>query len=221
MHIPDSFMPLSQAIVYWVIALPFIIMSMKWAKNELDEMKVPVLAALAAGIFAIQAMNIPIGMGTSGHMVGAALVAIVFGSPWAGVLVLTLVLLVQGFAFGDGGITAMGANILNMGVVSGFVGYYTYVVLRKSMGTIIAAFGGAWLGLFMSSIVCAVQMWIADIFPLVPGLIAMGTYHLIIGFIGEGLITAVVITAISKSRPDLLEDSFTDRPEKSKKETHA
>jgi cobalt/nickel transport system permease protein len=221
MHIPDSFIPLTQAIVYWVIAIPFIFMSMKWAKNDLDEMKVPVLAALAAGIFAIQAMNIPIGMGTSGHMVGATLVAIVFGSPWAGVLVLTLVLLVQGFAFGDGGITTMGANILNMGIISGFVGYYTYVALRKSTGTSIAAFGGAWLGLFISAIACAIQMWIAGTFPLVPGLMAMGTYHLIIGFIGEGLITAVVITAIAKSRPDLLEDSFTVKPEKSKKEAHA
>ncbi|KKG13014.1 cobalt transporter CbiM, partial [Methanosarcina sp. 2.H.T.1A.15] len=153
MHIPDSFIPLGQAVIYWVIALPFIIMSMRWARKELDEMKVPILAALAAGIFAIQAMNIPIGMGTSGHMVGAALVAIVFGSPWAGVLVLTLVLLVQGFAFGDGGITTMGANILNMGVVSGFVGYYTYAALRKSVGTSIAAFGGAWLGLFISAMV--------------------------------------------------------------------
>ena len=160
-------------------------------------------------------MNIPIGMGTSGHMVGAALVAIVFGSPWAGVLVLTLVLLVQGFAFADGGITTMGANILNMGIVSGFVGYYTYAALRKSVGTSIAAFGGAWLGLFISAMACAVQMWLAGTFPLVPGLIAMGTYHLIIGFIGEGLITAVVITAIAKSRPDLLEDSFTARSRRS------
>ena len=221
MHIPDSFIPFPQAAGYWVIALPFIIMSMKWAKNELDEMKVPVLAALAAGIFAIQAMNIPIGMGTSGHMVGAALVAIVFGSPWAGVLVLTLVLLVQGFAFGDGGITTMGANILNMGVISGFVGYYFYVALRKSTGTSIAAFGGAWLGLFTSAIACAIQMWLAGTFLLVPGLVTMGTYHLIIGFIGEGLITSVVITAIAKSRPDLLEDDFKTRPEKSKKEVHA
>ena len=208
MHIPDSFIPLSQAIVYWIIALPFIIMSMKWAKNELDEMKVPILAALAAGIFAIQAMNIPIGMGTSGHMVGATLVAIVFDRPWAGGLVLTLVLLVQGFAFADGGITTMGANILNMGVISGFVGYYTYIMLRKNAGVNIAAFGGAWLGLFTSAIACAVQMWLAGTFPLVPGLMAMGTYHLIIGFIGEGLITAVAISAIAKSRPDLLEDGF-------------
>jgi cobalt/nickel transport system permease protein len=221
MHIPDSFVPLTQAIAYWVIALPFILTSMKWAKNELDEMKVPILAALAAGIFAIQAMNIPIGMGTSGHMVGAALVAIVFGSPWAGVLVLTLVLLVQGFAFGDGGITTMGANILNMGVVSGFIGYYTYVALRNRTGTSIAAFGGAWLGLFASAVVCAIQMWFAGTFPLVPGLIAMGTYHLIIGFIGEGFITAVVITAIAKSRPDLLEDNFTTRPDKHIKEARA
>ncbi len=214
MHIPDSFIPLDQAIVYWVIAIPFIFMSMKWAKNELDEMKVPILAALAAGIFAIQAMNIPIGMGTSGHMVGATLVAIVFGSPWAGVLVLTLVLLVQGFGFADGGITVLGANILNMGVISGFVGYYTFVTLRRSLSTNIAAFGGAWLGLFVSAVACSIQMSIAGIFPLVPGLMAMGTYHLIIGFIGEGLITSIAISAIAKSRPDLLEDSLTSGAER-------
>jgi cobalt/nickel transport system permease protein len=208
MHIPDSFMPLSQAIIYWVIAIPFVIMSMRWAKKDLDEMKVPIFAALAAGIFAIQTMNIPIGMGTSGHMVGAALVAIVFGSPWAGVLVLTLVLLVQGFVFGDGGITTMGANILNMGVISGFVGYYTYSALRKGMSVSFASFGGAWLGIFISAIVCAIEMWFAGTFPLVPGLVAMGTYHLIIGFIGEGLLTSIVIKAITKSRPDLLNNSL-------------
>ena len=221
MHIPDSFIPLNQAIAYWVIAIPFIFMSMKWAKNELDEMKIPVLAALSAGIFAIQAMNIPIGMGTSGHMVGATLVAIVFGSPWAGVLVLTLVLLVQGFVFADGGITTLGANILNMGVISGFVGYYTYVALRKNTSISIAALVGAWLGLFISAIACSVQMWIAGTFPLVPGLMAMGLYHLIIGFIGEGLITAIVIAAIAKSRPDLLENNSTIKPGKSKKEARA
>ncbi|RXA19005.1 cobalt transporter CbiM [Methanosarcina sp. MSH10X1] len=221
MHIPDSFIPLDHAIIYWVLALPFIIMSVKWAKNELDEMKVPILAALAAGIFAIQAMNIPIGMGTSGHMVGAALVAIVFGSPWAGVLVLTLVLLVQGFAFADGGITTMGANILNMGVVSGFVGYYTYSILRRGLSANIAAFAGAWLGLFISAITCTIQLWLAGTFPLVSGLIAMGTFHLIIGFIGEGLITSVAITAIAKSRPDLLEDDLNTRTERAETEAMA
>lgn len=220
MHIPDSFIPLDQAVIYWIIALPFIIMSMRWARKELDEMKVPILAVLAAGIFAIQAMNIPIGMGTSGHMVGAALVAIVLGSPWAGVLVLTLVLLVQGFAFADGGITTMGANILNMGVVSGFVGYYTYAILRRSLSTGIAAFGGAWLGLFISAIACTIQLWIAGTFPLVPGIMAMGTFHLIIGFIGEGLITSIAIAAIAKSRPDLLEET-SSRARKERAEMEA
>lgn len=208
MHIPDTFIPLSQAIIYWIIALPFIFMALKWAGKEMDDTKVPILAALAAGIFAIQALNIPIGMGTSGHMVGATLVAIIFGSPWAGVLVLTLVLLVQGFVFGDGGITTMGANILNMGVVSGFVGYYTFVALMNSkLNLKVSSFVGAWLGLLVSALVCAVQMYLAGTFPLVPGLIAMGTYHFIIGLIGEGLITAVALSAIASSRPDLLESN--------------
>lgn len=207
MHIPDSFVPLSQAIIYWIIALPFIFMAIKWAGKEMDDTKVPILAALAAGIFAIQALNIPIGMGTSGHMVGATLVAIIFASPWAGVLVLTLVLLVQGFVFADGGITTMGANILNMGVISGFVGYYTFAALMKSRLSLqLSSFVGAWLGLFVSSLACALQMYIAGTFPLLPGLVAMGTYHFIIGLIGEGLITAVAITAIASSRPDLLEN---------------
>lgn len=208
MHIPDTFIPLSQAIIYWIIALPFIFMALKWAGKEMDDTKVPILAALAAGIFAIQALNIPIGMGTSGHMVGATLVAIIFGSPWAGVLVLTLVLLVQGFVFGDGGITTMGANILNMGVISGFVGYYTFVALMNSkLNLKVSSFVGAWLGLLVSALVCAVQMYLAGTFPLVPGLIAMGTYHFIIGLIGEGLITAVALSAIASSRPDLLESN--------------
>ena len=207
MHIPDSFIPLSQAIIYWIIALPFIFMAVKWAGKEMDDTKVPILAALAAGIFAIQALNIPIGMGTSGHMVGATLVAIIFASPWAGVLVLTLVLLVQGFVFGDGGISTMGANILNMGVISGFVGYYAFTALMKlKLNLQVSSFIGAWLGLFVSALACAVQMYLAGTFPLVPGLVAMGTYHFIIGLVGEGLITAVAISAIASSRPDLLEN---------------
>lgn len=211
MHIPDSFMPLSQALIYWAIALPFIFMSFRWARKDMDDMKIPILAALSAGIFAIQALNIPIGMGTSGHMVGAALVAIIFGSPFAGVLVLTLVLLVQGIVFADGGITVMGANILNMGVISGFVGYYSFVALRsKNIDIKISAFFGAWLGLFISSIATAIEMSIAGTFPLVPGLVAMGTFHFVIGIIGEGLITAIAIAAIAKARPDLVDSKLTE-----------
>ncbi|MCL7411007.1 MAG: cobalt transporter CbiM [Methanosarcinaceae archaeon] len=210
MHIPDAFIPLDQAIVYWIIVIPFIALSIRWARQEMDDMKIPLLAALAAGIFAIQAMNIPVGMGTSGHMVGAVLAAIILGSPWAGVLLLTLVLFVQALGFADGGVTTLGANILNMGLISGFVGYYTFIGLKKiKLSMPIAAFGGAWLGLFISSIACLLEMTLAGTFPLVPGLIAMGTYHAIIGVIGEGAITAVAVSAIAQARPDLL-SQFSD-----------
>src|SRR5690554_1073247 len=93
MHIPDAFIPIAQAIVYWIIALIFIFLALRWARQSMGEEKVPLVAVLAAGIFAVQALNIPIPWGTSGHMVGAALAAVVLGSPYAGIFVLTLVLL--------------------------------------------------------------------------------------------------------------------------------
>lgn len=205
MHIPDAFIPLPQAAVYWLIALIFIVLALKWARNELSEEKIPLIAVLAAGIFAIQAFNLPVGMGTSGHLVGGALAAIVLGSPYAAVFILTIVLIIQGVIFGDGGITTMGANIINMGVIGGFVGFYSYKGLKSATKNMyLSAAVGAWLACFISSIACAVMMAIAGTFPLVPGIIAMGTYHALIGII-EGIITAGAIYLIATSRPDLME----------------
>ncbi|MCK9306582.1 MAG: cobalt transporter CbiM [Methanoculleus sp.] len=205
MHIPDAFVPMGQALVYWVIALIFIALALRWARRSMGEEKIPLVAVLAAGIFAIQALNIPIPWGTSGHMVGAALAAIVLGSPYAGVFVLTLVLLVQGVIFGDGGITVMGANIINMGVIGGFVGYYGYTAIRSVIGnTYAAAFIAGWASLFVAAILCAVELAIAGTFPLVPALIGLGLYHAIIGLI-EGGITAVALYLIASARPDILE----------------
>ncbi|CCJ36120.1 cobalt transport protein [Methanoculleus bourgensis MS2] len=205
MHIPDAFIPMGQALVYWIIALIFIALALRWARSSMKEEKVPLVAVLAAGIFAIQAVNIPIPWGTSGHMVGAALAAIVLGSPYAGVFVLTLVLLVQGIIFGDGGITVMGANIINMGVVGGFVGYYGYTALNGVMNNAyVAAFIAGWASLFISAILCAVELAIAGTFPLDLGLTFMGAYHAVIGLI-EGGITAVALYLIASARPDILE----------------
>jgi len=205
MHIPDAFIPMGQALVYWVIALVFIALALRWARRSMAEEKVPLVAVLAAGIFAIQALNIPIPWGTSGHMVGAALAAIVLGSPFAGVFVLTLVLLVQGIIFGDGGITVMGANIINMGVVGGFVGYYGYTaVMGVAKNPYLAAFIAGWASVFISAILVAVQLAIAGTFPLDVGLAFMGGYHTIIGLI-EGGITAVALYLIASARPDILE----------------
>ncbi len=206
MHIPDAFIPLNQAIIYWVIALVFVALALKWARNELSEEKVPLIAVLAAGIFAIQAMNVPIPFGTSGHMVGAALAAIVIGSPYAGVFVLTLVLIVQGVLFGDGGLTVMGTNIINMGVVGGFVGFYGYKALMGATNNMaVSAFVAAYASLLISAILCAFEMSVAGTFPLAAGITSMGLYHAIIGIV-EGGITAVALYMISAARPDLLEE---------------
>jgi len=204
-HIPDAFIPMGQALIYWIIALIFIALALRWARRSMEEEKIPLVAVLAAGIFAIQALNIPIPWGTSGHMVGAALAAIVLGSPYAGVFVLTLVLLVQGVIFGDGGITVMGANIVNMGVIGGFVGYYGYTAVKNVIGNAYAAaFIAGWASLFISAILCAVELAIAGTFPLVPALIGLGLYHAVIGLI-EGGITAGALYLIASARPDILE----------------
>lgn len=204
MHIPDAFIPIGQAAVYWIIALIFVALSLRWARKELAEEKIPLVAVLAAGIFAIQAFNLPVGMGTSGHLVGGALAAIVLGSPYAAVFILTLVLIIQGVFFGDGGITTMGVNIINMGVIGGFVGYYGFTTLKSiTRNAYVSAGIAAWFACFIPALAASVEMFVAGTFPLVPGLLAMGTYHAAIGII-EGAITAGAVYLIYHARPDLM-----------------
>jgi cobalt/nickel transport system permease protein len=205
MHIPDAFFPIWQGAVYWIIALIFIALALRWAKNELNEEKLPLVAVLAAAIFAIQSFNIPVSMGTSGHLVGGALVAIVLGSPFAAVFILTMVLIVQAVIFGDGGIVVMGANIINMGVIGGFVGFYTFkglMAATKSMP--VSAFVAAWLACLIPALAASVELFFAGTFPLVAGMVAMGIYHAIIGVI-EGVITVAAIYLIMNVRPDLVD----------------
>jgi cobalt/nickel transport system permease protein len=221
MHIPDGFFPISQAAIYWIIALVFIALSLRWAKREMSEEKVPLVAVLAAGIFAIQTLNmaLPISVipgGVSGHVVGAALAAIVLGSPFAAVFILTLVLALQGIFFGDGGITAMGANIINMGVLGGFFGFYTY----RSVNTVFnnrfcAAFVAGWISLFIPSIVCAAELAVAGTLPLAFGLVTMGVYHAVIGII-EGGVTAFALSLIIHARPDIIGYDSPARTSKTK-----
>ena len=203
MHIPDGFIPISQCLVYYVILIVALYFSVKWARSNLDEKRIPLLAVLAAGIFAIMSMNMPIPFGTSGHMVGGALVAIVFFAPEAAVLVFTVVLLIQALIFGDGGITALGANVLNMAIVGGFVGLYTFKALADKIGKYPAAGIGAWLATILAALACAIEMGIAGTFPMNIGIPSMVLYHFFIGII-EAVLTVIVLAALDKYRPDLL-----------------
>jgi cobalt/nickel transport system permease protein len=209
MHIPDGFIPISQAAVYWFIALIFIALSLRWARREMSEEKVPLVAVLAAGIFAIQTLNMALPIfiipgGVSGHVVGAALAAIVLGSPFAAIFILTLVLVLQGIFFGDGGITAMGANIINMGALAGFLGFYTYHSVNNVFhNRFWAAFIAGWVSLFIPAIFCAVELAVAGTLPLTFGLVTMGIYHAVIGVI-EGGVTAFALALIIHARPDIV-----------------
>ena len=205
MHIPDAFIPIWQGAIYWIIALVFVALALRWAKNEMSEEKIPIVAVLAAGIFALQSFNLPVSMGTSGHLVGGALAAIVLGSPFAAVFILALVLIVQGVLFGDGGITTMGTNIINMGVIGGFVGFYSFkglMGMTKNMP--VSAFLAAWLACLIPALAAAVEMFAAGTFPLEAGIVAMGIYHAIIGVV-EGIVTVGVIYLIMNVRPDLVD----------------
>jgi cobalt/nickel transport system permease protein len=209
MHIPDAFIPIWQGAIYSIIALVFVALALRWARNEMSEEKIPLIAVLAAGIFALQSFNLPVSMGTSGHLVGGALAAIILGSPFAAVFILTLVLIVQAVLFGDGGITTLGANIINMGVIGGFVGFYTFKGLMAATKNVdIAAFAAAWLACLIPALACAVEMYFAGTFPLTEGLLAMGLYHALIGII-EGFVTVVAIHLIVAARPDIVDFKIT------------
>ena len=203
MHIPDGFIPLWQCIIYYIILIVALYFASKWARENLDEKRIPLLAVLAAGIFAIMSMNMPIPFGTSGHMVGGALVAIIFCAPEAAILVFTVVLLIQALVFGDGGITVLGANVLNMAIIGGFTGLYTFKALKDKIGIYASAGIGAWLATVLAALACALEMAAAGTFPINVGVPSMVLYHVFIGII-EAVLTVIVIMALNKFRPDLL-----------------
>jgi len=207
MHIPDGFLDAKTFATLDVVGAGFVALAAARVRRVLSERAVPLMAVLAAFVFAAQMLNFPVAGGTSGHFGGGALVAILLG-PWAGVLVMTLVLVIQALAFGDGGILALGANVFNMGVVAPFVGYGVYrltrAVVRSEAGRFVGAFVGAWAAVVAAASACAAELAIAGTVPFAVVFPAMAGVHALIG-VGEGLITAVALGAIRAGRPDLLE----------------
>lgn len=207
MHIPDGFVSTGTAAATWLASAGGIGYAVRRVNRELNERQIPLMGVTAAFIFAAQMMNFTVAGGTSGHLLGGALAAILLG-PWAGMLVLTSVLAVQALLFQDGGLLALGANVFNMAVVGVLVGWVVYTALRRLLGerpwaTMVSGFAAAWLSVFIASLVAAAELAISGTSPWVVALPAMGLVHMLIG-IGEGLITVGVLAFLQVARPDLL-----------------
>jgi cobalt/nickel transport system permease protein len=207
MHIPDGFLAPEVAAACAVPAIGAVGYGLRRASRELDERRVPLLGVTAAFVFAAQMLNFPVAGGTSGHFLGAALAAILLG-PWLAGLVLAVVLAVQSFVFADGGVTALGANILNMGVIGALVVGGLMVgaqrVLPQRRGAFLAVAGvGAWLAVMAGATATAVELAISGTVPLGTVLPAMLGVHTVIG-IGEAVITVAAVSAVMSTRPDVV-----------------
>jgi cobalt/nickel transport system permease protein len=207
MHIPDGFVSAPVAGVGFAVAGVAIGFAV-WKTNQtLRERFVPLMGVMAAFIFAAQMMNFPVAGGTSGHMVGGALAAILLG-PWAAMIVMTSVVGVQALIFQDGGLAALGDNVFNMAVVACLVGYVVYMVFMRfsqvaPWARYVAAFAAAWLSVEIAAIACSFELALSDTSPLSVALPAMVSVHAAIG-VGEGLITVAAVAFVSATRPDLL-----------------
>lgn len=208
MHIPDGLIDPATAIVTSAAGVGAVSYALKKSKEGLDDRRIPVVGVTAAFVFAAQMVTIPIAGGTSAHLLGGAMAGILLG-PWIGTLVVSVVYLVQAIGFADGGITALGANILGMGVVGSVGGYYVFRGLTNMLprtrlsylGSVVAA---SWLSVVVASALVAVFITFGGPLPLAAFPIMIGV-HLLVGVI-EAVISTSVIAAVLASRPDLLFD---------------
>ncbi|MGW9040766.1 energy-coupling factor ABC transporter permease, partial [Streptomyces sp. NPDC055721] len=209
MHVPDGFINAPVSAVAGVVAAGAVAVSLRGARRELDERTAPLAGLVAAFIFAVQMLNFPVAAGTSGHLLGGALAAILVG-PWTGVLCIAVVLLMQGILFADGGLTALGVNITVMGVVTVVVAYALFrglvlVLPRTRRSVTVASFVAALVSVPAAAAAFTLVYAIGgttDV-PLSKVLTAMVGVHVLIG-IGEAVITMLTVGAVVAVRPDLV-----------------
>jgi cobalt/nickel transport system permease protein len=225
MHMSDGIVNAPVSILFLAVAVGVIAVCAWRARTELDERTVPLAGLVAAFIFAVQMINFPILPGVSGHLLGGALAAILVG-PFTGALCVTIVLVVQALLFADGGVTALGTNIVNMAVIGVAAGYGVAVLLRRltrrRFAGSVPALGAISFAAALMGTVCAAMGFVLEYalggaaqasLPTVAGYM-FGT-HVLIG-VGEGVITALTVMAVVRARPDLvylLRSSSTARPQ--------
>ncbi len=209
MHVPDGFFDAGTSVGAGVVTAGTVALCLRKASAELNDRMAPLAGLTAAFIFALQMINFPVVSGTSGHLLGGALAAVLVG-PWAATLCVALVMLVQALLFADGGLTALGLNVLLIATIPAFVGYVVFVATRHmlpatSSSVVSSSAIGAFVSVPVAAAVFAVLYGIGGAVDLSFGAVlgAMVGVHLLIG-IGEALITATVVSAVVSVRPDLV-----------------
>lgn len=220
MHIPDGYLSPQTYVPLYGVSFAFWAITLKKLKKELSVKHVPYLAMAAALSFLIQMFNIPIPGGTTGHAVGAGIIAILLG-PWTAVIAVSVVLIIQAVVFGDGGITAIGANCFNMAVVMPFVSYWVFKLVKGNATAGFrlhaASFLSGYIGLSISAIVTAIEFGIQPLiamspdgrplyapYPLEIAVPAMALEHLLLFGIVEGVVTVLLLKYFIKHEPDLI-----------------
>lgn len=209
MHVPDGFINAPTSAVTGVVAAGAIAVSLRGARRELDERTAPLAGLVAAFIFAVQMLNFPVAAGTSGHLLGGALAAILVG-PFTGVLCVSVVLLMQGILFADGGLTALGVNITDMAIVTTVVAYAVFrglvkVLPRTRRSVTVASFVAALLSVPAAAVAFTALYAVGGTTEVAIGKVAgaMVGVHVLIG-LGEAVITALTVGAVIAVRPDLV-----------------
>ncbi len=209
LHIPDGFIDGPTSLAAGLLAIGGVALCLKRTSQTLDDREIPVVGLVAAFVFAAQMLNFPVANGTSGHLLGGVLAAVLVG-PFAGALAVTVVVVVQAFLFADGGLSALGLNVLNMALVGTFVGYGVFVVLRRVLRTTTRSVTtSAGLAAFAVPIVASLVFVVEYAFggndAVSVGAVAasMVGVHSLIG-IGEGIITSLAVGAVMAMRPDLV-----------------
>jgi cobalt/nickel transport system permease protein len=205
MHIPDGFLSLPVWTSLTALSAVTIARAIKKTKLQEDQSQIPLIGVTTAFIFAAQMINFPVAGATSGHLAGGTLAAILFG-PWLAMLIMTSVILIQSFFFQDGGITAIGANIFNVGILAPWIGFGIYRCFAKIKTRWIKLCGiflAAWLSITAAATAVSVELYLSGLIPFHIAAKAMLTWHSIIG-IGEGIVTVVILRYFMERRIFLL-----------------
>ena len=209
MHIPDGFIDGPTSVAGGAVAVAGLAVCLKKAAQTMEDKQVPMAGLTAAFIFAVQMLNFPVASGTSGHLLGGVLAAVLVG-PWVGALCVSVVLMVQCLLFADGGVSALGLNIINMALVGAFGGYAIFLVVKKLLprtkgGVAVASGIAAGLAPPLAALMFTLEYAIGGNGAASVGTVAaaMIGVHVLIG-IGEGVITAMAIASVLAVRPDLV-----------------